>query len=160
MSTPVRILFDECVTLPILKALLVTTDLSSTSVVIEHLLDKFPVGTLDDIWIPAVAEEGPIVVTADRGSRPSKGGKLPALCEAFRMTHVVLSGALSQWPGFAKARAILDNWEDILQTVDAPPGSRYNLTVVNARLYRAKLNLVKKAIEPGEETLRQGELFP
>jgi len=159
VNTPVKVLFDECVTLPVLDALLVSTGLSSTSTVIEHLLNKFPRGTPDDIWIPAIAEESPIVVTADRGARPSKGGKLPVLCEAFGVTHVVFSGALNQRPGFAKVRAIIDNWEGIIQTSSAPPGSRFNLNIVNSQLFRTKLVLAKEAPGAGEEPLQQRDLF-
>ena len=159
MNTPVKILLDECVTLPALKALLVTTDLSSAPATIEHLLDKFPAGTLDDDWIPVVAEESPILITADGGSRPSKGGKLPALCEAFGVTHVILSGALNQKPGFIKVRAIIDNWEDIIQTADAPPGSRFSLHMVNARRFRTKLSLIKEAVDPGADDEKRQQTF-
>lgn len=159
MNTPVTILFDECVTLPAIRALLATTDLDPTPTTIEHILDKFPRGTLDSVWVPQIAKESPIVVTADRGLRSSKGGKLPALCEAFGVTHVVLSGALSQWPGFAKVRAILGNWDDIVQTANAPRGSRFSLTSVNSRRFQAKLSLVKEGVGPGNEPPRQKELF-
>ncbi len=83
MSEPDKFLFDECsIGKPALKALKAVLQFEGTPPNIEHLLDKFPMSTFDIAWVPQIAEEGWIVISADRGKGKKRGGKLPLVCQA------------------------------------------------------------------------------
>lgn len=132
MSDTVKLLFDENFSRPLIRDLATLAAYSPDNPSLTHLLELSPPGVGDDVWIPRVASEGFIVITADRGKR-SGGPKLPAVCEANNVTHLLLSGRVSQTVQFEKARALLAVWPELLETVMAPKGSRFLLKLSNAR---------------------------
>ena len=84
MSTVAKFLFDECLGKPMMEEL---RKLVPEGCEFAHILDHFSSGTHDDEWIPAMKEQGWVVISADSGkNRPSKGGKLPRLCKENEIT--------------------------------------------------------------------------
>src|SRR5438105_1695297 len=96
----------------------------------SHVLDFQIQGVHDQDWIPRIAQEGNwIVITGDRGRRgkASKGEKLPVVCKAHGVTHVVLSKTIHHKTSLDKMAAILSVWSDIQKLADAPKGSQHVL---------------------------------
>src|SRR5262245_57359260 len=92
---------------------------------LRHVLEFQSQGVFDEVWVPQIAAEGWIIITADRGKRgrQGKGEKLPLLCRRFAITHVMLSAAIHRKNGFEKTRAILAAWPDIAKLPGEPRGS-------------------------------------
>lgn len=113
---------------------------------LRHILEFQQQGVWDEQWIPRVASEGWILITADRGKKGSKKGeKLPRLCVRHRITHVVLSAGIHRRKSFEKVLAILSVWYELLQLRDVPPGSRYQLEPTG----RGQAKLVHKPLPTG-----------
>jgi hypothetical protein len=132
-----KLLLDECVGKNIVHALRAMIAPTSENAEIAHILDFHPQGVTDEEWIPRIAEENWIVLTGDRAKQSSRGGKLPILCQAFRVTHVMLSAAIHKMKAFDKERAIVQVWHDLARLVEVPRGSGYSLRLTpskNAKL--------------------------
>lgn len=125
MNEPPKFLFDECLGRPITEVLRRFVGLHRHQVGIIHLLDKFPAGTHDDVWIPVIAKEGWIIVSADRGK--SSGPKLPSVCAKLGVRHILYSPRAASLPQFEKARAFLRVWRDAVNLWEANPGTRADL---------------------------------
>ena len=93
-----------------------------------HVAKYFEAGRKDNEWIPAIASEGNwIVISSDRGRRANDGGKLPALCVQYKVTHVLLSAKLHAKSSQIKRAAFVLVWPQIVATHSAVPGSRFIL---------------------------------
>jgi hypothetical protein len=128
----VRFFFDECLSRPVVEGDLVRSlALYGSTVEVAHLLTKFGSSGVKDIeWIPALAREtGWIVITADQGRNSKKSEKLPLICRAFGVTHVMLSRALHRRNMFHKALAISTLWEKLHQLGDKPRGAGYRINM-------------------------------
>jgi hypothetical protein len=87
----------------------------------------------DETWIPDMAQEGWIVLTADRGKGGrGKGEKLPVLCRAFGMTHILMSGSLHRRTSIQKVTAILEVWDNINELPEQPKGSAWSLRLTQS----------------------------
>jgi hypothetical protein len=128
-----KLLLDECVGKSIAHAMRDLIALSDEDAEIAHILDFQSQGVTDEVWIPRIAKENWIVLTGDRAKQSSKGGKLPILCKAFLVTHVMLSAAIHQMKSLDKERMILHVWHDLKKLVDAPKGSGYSLRLTTGR---------------------------
>lgn len=105
--------------------------LSLDQVELKHVLDYQEQGTWDEQWIPAIADQGWIIITGDRGGlgRKQKGAKLPIVCKRHGVTHVVLSATIHNKNSVQKLAAILTVWPELMKLVDAPRGSRHLLRI-------------------------------
>lgn len=100
----------------------------------RHISDFQLDGIRDEIWIPSFAKDGWITITGDGGKAGSKKGpKLPRVCHAHKMTHVVLSPQLHCLPVKRKILAIASVWEQIAKLGEEPPGSRFSLRMNQSR---------------------------
>jgi hypothetical protein len=80
--------------------------------------------------VPALArEKGWIVITADQGIKSKKSEKLPLICRAFGVTHVMLSRGLHKRNMFYKALAISTYWEKLHALADEPCGAGYRISM-------------------------------
>ncbi|MHB1421905.1 MAG: PIN-like domain-containing protein [Gemmataceae bacterium] len=124
MSAKLRLLFDECVGKPILDAVATYLAASEQKPDLSHVLDFQQQGIFDETWIPRIAAEGWIVITADRGKRGgrSKGEKLPFVCQQFGVTHILLSARVHEKTTFEKVRLLLQVWSEVADLVNAPRG--------------------------------------
>ena len=105
-------------------------------VVVKHVLDFQGQGETDDKWVPRLAAEDWIVISCDRGKQFG-GPKLPALCQHFKVTHVLVSGTLHGKKQFEKARAVITVWPELVKLTTAVKGTRFSLRMgpsVNAIL--------------------------
>ena len=125
MSDHIKIFFDENIGKPLVIALGNLLAFFHPKPQIRHIDEYLKSGIKDDIWLPKVAQENWLVVTADQGKGP--GAKLPHLCKKLGIRHVLISGKLHQQPQFEKARAILVVWPELLKAFVAPKGSRFKL---------------------------------
>jgi len=134
VSETLKLLFDECVGKAVLPKIAELLAISEKQPDLAHVLQFQEQGVHDKEWIPLIAEEGWIVVTADRGKRgkKSKGEKLPLVCRQFGVTHVMLSSSIHHKSNFDKIRILLEVWPEIMDLVKAPRGSGYLLRLTTA----------------------------
>lgn len=121
-----KLLFDENFGRPLVQALAGLLAFHPDKPEVKHVLDFYAAGESDDVWIPQIAKGGWIVVSGDRAKQYG-GPKLPLVCAACGVTHVLIGGALHHWKQFDKARAVLAVWPDLALLPAAPPGTRYDL---------------------------------
>lgn len=152
MTQNPKFLFDECsLGRPSVKALKQLVGFSGDDAEVAHVIDKYGTGAIDEEWIPQASEEGYTIITADAGKHRSKGEKLPIVCEQYRVTHIIFSRALNRFSSFGRQRAIVDNWEQLVKTAEAPNGSRYSLRVTNVKTGRTTLIHVSSPEDSGEK---------
>lgn len=136
MSAQLKFLFDENFGGPLVKAMGAFLLAYHEPVEVKHVLDFQGEGETDDKWVPRLAVEDWIVVSCDRGKQFG-GPKLPALCQHFKVTHVLVSGTLHRKKQFEKARAVITVWPELVKLPAALRGTRYSLRMgpgVNAIL--------------------------
>jgi hypothetical protein len=126
-----KLLFDECIGKPYIDALKIFggNNRHPPFAEIFHLFDKFKPGEDDAVWIPQLANEEFILISADRAKRGrrKKSSNLPRLCAKYGLRHILLGGSLSQQKMFDKVLAVLSVWHEILAVGDSAAGTRYNL---------------------------------
>lgn len=131
MSRPLKLLFDECLTGPLVNHLSGILQYSNVEFETKLLMDFVKKGVRDEDWIPLIQNEGWFVITGDSGrGGAGKGVPLPMVCSQSRVTHVMLSPKLQQKSGFEKVRAIINVWEKICELPVATPGSGWLLRLV------------------------------
>jgi hypothetical protein len=140
VSQTIRLLFDDCLSKHAVEALKGLAAFSQGSTEFGHLVDFNLGGEIDDDWIPKIASEGWTVVTTDRGKKPSRGGKLPLLCQLHDVTHVMLSGTIHKRNTFEKIRAMFDVWPQLLRTQQEARGCGYLIRATGGQ--RARLECV------------------
>ena len=122
---PPQFLFDECVGKPAMHDL---RRVLKTDAKFVHITEKYGSGAKDNEWIPALAAEGGwVVITSDGGRKSKRGNKLPVICAASKLTHVVLSAKLHERTAHEKSAALAFLWSKIEVLRDEEPGSRFNL---------------------------------
>ena len=131
MTQPIRFLFDECISRPVVEAQVAQSlALYGAQATVAHFLSKYPCGVKDPAWIPEIAQEGGwVIVSMDRGKHSKKSERLPVICRAFRVTHVMLSSGLEKRSMYYRATAIEACWSDLIAAADAPPGAGYVLSM-------------------------------
>jgi hypothetical protein len=124
-----KFLFDECVSRSLMNRLATFLAETECSCEFAYLMDRFPAGSKDEDWLPRIAAEDWVVITADRGKQ-TKGGadkRLPAICMRLEITHVIIGAGLHQLPINPKLRAFVGIWDSILRAVESPRGSRISI---------------------------------
>ena len=143
MTAPLRLFFDECISKPAVDGLLRFVSLSNEQFEFRHIIDCQLQGTRDEDWLPQIAPDGWIVITADSGKGGrKKGEKLPKLCDIYQVTHIVLTPRVHHQQIFDKTRSLIQVWDDLLKVPEAPRGSRFSLRMSD-KTGRARLVLVK-----------------
>jgi hypothetical protein len=125
LSQPIKLLFDECLGKPLLADVARLLEWDEPKPTIQHLLEYFESGTCDSVWIPKIANDGWVILTSDRGKKGQV--KLPAICRAYKITHILMGPSILKLKQVEKASVILAVWHDIKRCADAPQGSRYLL---------------------------------
>jgi hypothetical protein len=130
LSEEIKLIFDECLSRPIVEALRPFLEKSGVSLKTESVVETQRSGIADKVWIPKIAAEGGwIVISADRGksNREKFSEKLPYLCRAHRVTHVLLSARVHELTLFAKGQALVAVWAEFLKVKSAVAGTRFML---------------------------------
>ena len=132
-----RLLFDECVGLPIVERLReFVLPASPTGLEIRHILDLAPSGIRDEVWLPTLKGAGWTVISADGGRKPNRkrGKKLPRLCIEYGVTLVILSPRVHMRRSFDKIRTILSVWDQLIEIAidESSQGRRYMLEPLNS----------------------------
>lgn len=134
LERPLKLLIDENIGIPIGNHIAgIMGFRSHLTPIVDFVVKRFGAGTKDQVWIPKIAGEGWIILSSDRAKR-SGGPKLPMICSAYRVTHLLLSTALHEKKQFEKAIIILKMWDEIEKLKDAPAGSRHHLLIRNRRM--------------------------
>ena len=120
MTQRTRLLFDENFGKPAIERLarFLSAGGDDDFPEIKHILEFQEQGGLDEDWIPRMASEGWVLITADRGKKMrGKGEKLPRLCVKYGVTHVILSRRIQQRKTFDKILTLLVGveWADPLE---------------------------------------------
>jgi hypothetical protein len=129
---PIKLLLDECIGRPIAVSINQMLSWDSPPPTIHHLTNYFVPGERDPSWIPKIADEGWIILTADRGRKGKD--KLPGICVAYRVTHILMGASIMRLKQAQKANAIISIWEQIKRCANAPKGSRFLMSMVNGRV--------------------------
>jgi hypothetical protein len=126
---PSRFLFDECISLPSFEKLCKHVRALPDPAELTHLVEWEWSGTRDEEWIPKIAADGWVVVSADKGrkSELAKGRKLTAVCVALGVTHVLVSQAIHRKKSDEKAAIFVNAWPIIAKAAEAPAGTRFSL---------------------------------
>lgn len=120
-----------------------------TQPLLKHIFQVSQEGEDDDKWIKKIDEGDCIVISGDQGhGKP----RLPLICKQKNITHIILSPNVHHSTRFDRARAILALWPHILETFNAPPGSRFQLQqdstkkgyVLKSKDHRAKRKRPKR----------------
>ena len=129
MNEPVKLLFDECVGAPVAEHFgLFLKGIYPEPHEVRHCLDFQKQGIPDEQWIPEMARNRFMVITADRGKR-TNGKKLPLLCVKFAMTHIMFGPSVHDLKSSAKVLALGAVWEKIIAAYHGERGSRFLMTM-------------------------------
>ncbi len=107
--------------------------LSPHSVEAKHVTDFQFNGIHDEIWIPQIAADGYIVITADAGKGGTgKGEKLPRVCVVHKVTHLIFSTNVHRKKTFEKTTILIQVIDEIVKLACEPKGSRFQLRLTTA----------------------------
>ncbi len=93
---------------------------------LNHIFSFSQEGEDDHIWIPKLNKQEHVIISSDRGRSKIKP-RLPQVCKQSQITHILFSSAAHHLTKFEKARAIITLWPQIVETFEAPLGSRYQI---------------------------------
>jgi hypothetical protein len=130
---------------------------------VEHVLTYQSQGVWDEDWIPRMASENWILITADKAkTRKGKGEPLSAICVRCGVTHVVLSKAIGRRKSFERMLTVLSLWYEIVHLEYEPRGSRFMIEPSGSGLeHRGRGRLVKKPLPSLRPPTPKGQLpFP
>lgn len=139
MSGKPKILIDECLSNPAIQAIAPLLELGSVDVEIQHQLNVYGLGADDTIWIPQAAKDGWTIVTSDRGTHSRVKSKLPLLCQAYGVTHILLSPGLEKRRMAYKATVFATHIQEIVAATKGSKGCRYSLQLTGAGATRLVL---------------------
>lgn len=162
MTQPVRFLFDECISRPLVETRLAQSlELYGACATVAHLLGRYPQNVKDPVWITEIAREGGwVVVTMDRGMHGKRIERLPIVCHAFRVTHVMLSPGLAKRTMLFRMLAIEACWSDLIAACDYPPGTQFLLSMREKKGSSSfHLTKTKDALCPEDAPLVQKSLL-
>jgi hypothetical protein len=145
-TQPLKLLLDECLGRPLVADINQMLSWDTPKPTIHHLTNYFVPGTLDPDWIPKIAQEGWMVMTADRGKNGKH--KLPAICATYQITHILMGPSVGQLKQYQKANAIISIWDKIKECQNAPKGSRFLMSWVNGRASLKRMILPPTASRP------------
>jgi len=122
VTEPLKLFFDECLSkrLPTRLIELYLEDYPHLET--THLTNRYASGTKDSEWIPMLAKEDWILVTADAGK--SRQEKLPILCAEFEITHIIISSTILKSRYMRHKEAFYCLWPQIAQVPLLPKGTR------------------------------------
>lgn len=132
MNPGIRFFFDECLSRPVVETQITDSlRLYGSDAEVAHLLTKFGrQGVKDSEWVAQLAREGSwVVLSVDQGRRSKKSEKLPSICRAFGVTHVMLSSSIHRRNMYVKAMAIENHWEKLLGLAAVPRGTGYQIKI-------------------------------
>lgn len=139
MTLRAKILIDECISRPAIEVLRPYLDLNSDLSEVAHQLDIYGEGADDSVWVPQAAKDGWSVVTADRGKHSPVEAKLPVLCEAYGVTHILISAGLAKRRMQFRVLKIEQHWNEIVAAAISPDKGRYSLRLVGESASSLKL---------------------
>jgi hypothetical protein len=145
-NQPVKLLLDECLGRPLVLDMNRMLSWDTSKPTIHHLTNYFRPGELDPDWIPKVAGEGWMVLTADRGRKGKD--KLPSICASYKVTHILMGASVARLKQYQKAIAIISIWEKIKECNDAPKGSRFIMSMINGRTILRQVILPPTVLPP------------
>lgn len=158
--TEFKLIFDECLSEPVVEALRPFLERVGVKLTLQAVVKYQRDAVPDKEWIPAIAREGGwIVISSDRGMRNKRerfDEKLPYLCRAHRVTHVLLSGTIHNLNAFGKGQAIVAVWRELVATADATRGTRFKLKMRERRDGFTLTNDDARPARPIKVALRAG----
>lgn len=115
-----------------------------------HIYHMFDRNVKDNEWIPKVVGQDCLIITADTGRMAPR---LPLLCKQYKKTYILISPTMhNKCNQFQKARAIIVLWPEIVNTMEHPRGSCFQIQPIPIDGVYERFRLVKKQIKKGKET--------
>ena len=100
---------------------------------VAHTVVLFGRGAKDAEWIPRVQEGGWWLITQDRGRNSQVGERLPVLCRALGVPHVLVLPALLRRGGlFEQTRGLLAVWPELRAQAEFGRTGRWRLKYAGA----------------------------
>lgn len=139
-ARPLRLFLDECCSFRLVQDLKSFFAIDYPDTEIIHLAKSFSRGTDDAVWLSQLGPEW-IVVTKDVGR--AAGSKLPVICRAKAITHVVFTAAVINAGYSAQKAALASCWEQLFLLRQLPGGTCVKLGFENkssgARHYHLRI---------------------
>ena len=142
MTEPLKLFFDENMPLRFTERLLELYLEDYPDLQTDHIINRHKCGMGDREWIPEIAQENWIIVTADAGK--SSKEKLPEICTDCGVRHIILSPTLHNAPYKAKKEAFYCLWRHIAKIPRLPRGTRISLRLIQHRLSTLPALLIDK----------------
>ena len=79
-----------------------------------HLLDFYNKGVEDRVWIEQIKANGWLPITADKGAS-GNGEKLPRVCRALGLVHIIYGPAIHRRSADLKATALAAVWLQVVR---------------------------------------------
>lgn len=141
MRKVLKIIFDNTSSPRLPEDLAGFYDYDFPKLQVIHLRDKFAPNSKDPVWLKVIQEEGGwIVITADRGSTCATE-RLPIICKALKITHVLISAKIHSRGYAATKQAIAEVWKGIVVLSGFPEGTKAKLQYRGTRGHETRPGL-------------------
>ena len=160
MSSPLKLLFDECCSPRLPRELRDFYHRDYPDLQIRHLMDDWTAGTPDSQWLEALRlDPSWIIITKDAGKNSAQE-KLPLICHQWGITHIVFTAGIINKGFVTQKNAIAGVWEQLFQLHRLPPGSQVKLgessqkgdvTGFELRVNQKSLMTVLRELKSGDE---------
>ncbi len=126
MIEPLKLYFDACCSKQLPPELLAFFGPDYPTFQAAHVLDHHGQQTDDSDWLSPLREQSWLPVTSDHGENRKKE-RLPLICQAWGIRHIVMTATLIRKGPTVQKRAIVAVWDGIFQLDRYPPGTQVML---------------------------------
>lgn len=124
MTSSLKIIFDNTSSPRLARDLAGFYDYDFPNLEVVHLRDKFKPNAKDPEWLESIRSEGGwIVISGDRGKMCAVD-RLPIICQALKITHVLTSATIQSNGYPATKQAIASTWREIVALASYPAGTK------------------------------------
>jgi hypothetical protein len=120
---PLKLYFDACCSKTLPPELLAFFRPNYPTLQTAHVLDHHKQDTGDSDWLSPLRDKSWIPITSDRGEDRKKE-RLPVICMAWGITHVVITATLIRKGPTAQKQAIVAVWSELFHLDRYVPGTQ------------------------------------
>ena len=127
-----RLCFDECCSTKLAKELKAFYASDYPDLTVRHVLQDYPRGTADSVWLSDLANRGDWIVISSDSGKNSKKEKLPLICSQFGLTHVLITPTLINGGYTMQKAALVAIWYKLPDLLHLPKGTSVRLGKISA----------------------------